>query len=103
MSLDESVVEGTLNPDGTLDLDQKPSIAPGRVTVILRQHVEPAAPPQESMWEFLKRSRRELEASGSPFMNEQEMNAHIEWLREEDPIDEMLRQAVEFPTAEERS
>ncbi len=33
MSLTETVVEGTLKPDGTLELDQKPNLPPGRVTV----------------------------------------------------------------------
>lgn len=36
MSLSENVIEGTLKPDGTLELDQKPSLSPGRVTVILQ-------------------------------------------------------------------
>jgi hypothetical protein len=97
MSLDESVVEGTLKQDGTLELDQKPSLAPGRVTVIVRQHAEPAPPPKEDLWQFMQRTRRELEASGRPFMNEEEVNAHIEWLREGDHIDELLRQADEAP------
>ena len=37
MSLSEVVIEGTLKPDGTLELDQKPSLSPGRVQVVLRQ------------------------------------------------------------------
>ena len=37
MSLSEVVIEGTLKPDGTLELDQKPSLSPGRVTVVLRK------------------------------------------------------------------
>lgn len=97
MSLDESVVEGTLNPDGTLELDQKPSLAPGRVTVILRQHASQSPPPQESLWELMQRGRRELEASGHHFMNDEEVNAYIEELREGDHIDELLRQADEAP------
>lgn len=36
MSLDEVMVEGTLKPDGTLELDQKPSLSPGRVQVIVK-------------------------------------------------------------------
>src|SRR5271167_3212433 len=36
MSLTEVVVEGTLKPDGTLELDQKPSLSPDRVKVILQ-------------------------------------------------------------------
>jgi hypothetical protein len=36
MSLGEVVMEGTLKPDGTLELDQKPNLSPGRVQVVLR-------------------------------------------------------------------
>jgi hypothetical protein len=37
MSLTETIVQGTLKPDGTLELDRKPDLPPGRVTVVLRQ------------------------------------------------------------------
>ena len=36
MTLTEVVIEGILKPDGTLELDQKPNLSPGRVTVILQ-------------------------------------------------------------------
>ena len=62
MSLQEIVVAGTLKPDGTLELDQKPNLAPGRVTVVLRQESEAA--PQEDWWPYLQRVRAEREASG---------------------------------------
>lgn len=94
MSLTESIVQGTLRPDGTLELDQKPDLPPGRVTVVLRQEAAPAAP-QEDWWQFMQRTRRELEAAGSHFMNEEEVQNYIEWLREPDQIDEMLRLADE--------
>ena len=90
MSLSEVVIGGTLKPDGTLELDQKPNLSPGRVTVVLRQESE-ASPPEENWWQFLQRIRAEREASGYPFMNEEELKAHINWLREPDRIDEMLR------------
>jgi hypothetical protein len=93
MSHQEIVVAGTLKPDGTLELDQKPNLAPGRVTVVLRQDSEAAAPPQEDWWQFLQRTRHELEAAGHPFMNEEEVNANIAWLREGDPIDDLLQEA----------
>jgi hypothetical protein len=85
----EAMVEGTLNPDGTLDIDQKPNLPPGRVKVLLRQE-EQAPAPVEDLWQFLQRSRRELEASGAHFMNDAEVEAHIDWLRETDPTDERL-------------
>jgi hypothetical protein len=95
MSYSEIVVQGTLNPDGTLQLDEKPSLPPGRVTVVLRQDSEPVSLPQEDWFEHLQRLRAVREASGYPFMNEEEVNAHIEWLREGDRIDDLLRQADE--------
>lgn len=101
MSLHEIVVEGTLKPDGTLELDQKPNLSPGRVQVVLRRESEPAAP-KEDWWQFMQRARRELEEAGSHFMNEEEMNAHIEWLREGDRIDDLLRQACQEKPSEER-
>ncbi len=89
MSVQEIVISGTLKPDGTLELDEKPNLAPGRVTVVLRQESE-ATPPQEDWWQDLQRIRAEREASGYPFMNEEEMNAYVGWLREGDRFDDLL-------------
>ena len=91
MHLQEIVIGATLKPDGTLELDEKPSLPPGRVTVVLKQGSESTLP-MEDWWQFLQRARRELEASGARFMNEEQIKAHIEWLHEPDQIDEMLQQ-----------
>jgi hypothetical protein len=101
MSLDEVVVGGTLKPDGTVELDQKPNLSPGRVQVVLRPAEESAAT-VEGGWPFMQRLRRQLEESGATFMNEEEMNAHIEWLREGDHIDDLLRQTEEERRKPER-
>ena len=92
MSVSEVILEGTLKPDGTLELDQKPNLTPGRVQVVLRQEAERALP-KEDWWQFMQRTRRELEAAGSDFMNENEGSAHIDSLREGDSIDDWLREA----------
>lgn len=93
MSQSEVVLEGTLKPDGTLELDQKPGLPPGRVTVVLRQE-PPSSPPTEGWWQYMQRARRELEAMNYPFMNANEVTAWIEELRaEEDRIEEAYRQA----------
>jgi hypothetical protein len=77
----ESVeVLGTIRPDGTLELDEQLTVPPGRVKV----RVESVAPPAESLVEFVDRSRREMEAAGRPFMNDEEVTAWIEDLRAED-------------------
>jgi hypothetical protein len=94
MHVQEMVIGATLKSDGTLELDEKPSLPPGRVTVVLTQQSQSTLP-KEDRWQFLQRARRELEASGATFTNEEEMKQHIEWLREPDQIDDMLRQADE--------
>src|ERR1700723_1896096 len=94
MSVQEIVVGGVLKPDGTLELDQRPNLPPGRVTVVLRQEVETAAP-KEDWWQFMQNARKKMEEAGCRFMDEKEVQAHIEWLREGDQIDDLLREADE--------
>ena len=91
MSLNETVIEGTLKADGTLELDEKPNLSPGRVTVVLRQELQPTT--KGDWWPYMQRVRAEREAAGYRFMNEAEMEAHIQWLREdEDRIDRIYRE-----------
>ena len=52
--------------------------------------------------EFVQRARKELADSGSQFMNDQEVTAHVEWLREGDFIDEILRQGSAVDSDERR-
>ncbi len=73
---------GTVRPDGTLELDQKVTVPPGRVKVRV-ESVEPPLPPQETLIEFGDRSRRELEAAGHKFRTKEEIDAEIEELRHE--------------------
>lgn len=58
MSYTEITVEGTLMPDGSLELDQKPDLPAGRVTIIVRQQTEPAI--QEGWWPYVQRVRAEI-------------------------------------------
>jgi hypothetical protein len=41
MNLDGAVVSGTLKDDGTLELDEKPQVAPGRVRVMISAMAAP--------------------------------------------------------------
>ena len=43
MALTEAVIEGTLKEDGTLELDGKPNLSPGRVLVVVQPLSKPAA------------------------------------------------------------
>ena len=84
MSLHEVMIEGTLQADGTLQLDEKPNLSAGRVTVVLRQESASASPPLEGWWPYMQRVRAEREAVGYHFMNDAEMEAHLKWLREDE-------------------
>ncbi len=102
MSLQEVIVEGTLKPDGTLELDQKPKLSPGRVQVVLRQESEPASP-KEGWWPYMQRIRAEREARGYHFMDEVEMHAHIQWLRDdEERMDRIYREVDEQRRRQEK-
>jgi hypothetical protein len=52
MSLRETVIEGTLKPDGTLELDHKPNLPPGRVTV--RMQPSAVLPTGDPFFDMLK-------------------------------------------------
>ncbi len=102
MSREEIIVEGTLKPDGTLELDQKPDLSPGRVQVILRPTQE-AAGVQEGWWPYMQRIRSQRETSGYHFLSEAEMEAHIQWLREdEDRIDRIHQEIDEQQRQQEK-
>ncbi len=83
---------GTLQADGTLVPDEKPNLPPGRVRIVVQSLESPSPPAKESLVAFVLRSRRELEAAGSHFMSDEEVQSHLDWLRESDAIDELLRQ-----------
>src|SRR4051794_4048926 len=86
-------VLGTVQPDGSLQLDQKLTVPPGRVKVRV-EPVELPPPPTESLGEFIDRARREMAAAGSHFMNDEEVTAWIEELRaDDDRIEQAYRQA----------
>jgi hypothetical protein len=92
--MSSEVIQGTLRPDGALELDRKPSLPPGRVQVVLEsltpstapgaENRQQPTPPLDNWWQYMECARRELEIPGRRFMNEQEMAAWIEELRRED-------------------
>jgi hypothetical protein len=85
-------VRGTLQPDGTLVLDEKPNLPPGRVRVMVQAMAEGPAPAKESLVEFVRRVRREAEASGERFMTSEELQAWLQELRgDDDRIEEAYR------------
>jgi hypothetical protein len=85
MSLSEVVLEGTLKPDGTLELDQKPNLAPGRVTVVLRQGTEakPPRPLDDAFFQMMEEIWAGQKALGHVPRTVEEVEAERRQLRQE--------------------
>jgi hypothetical protein len=76
MSLSEIVVEATLKPDGTLELDQKPNLSPGRVQVT----VKPLAPDSNGirgLVEVMDEIKQSQRARGYPGRTLEHMQADL--------------------------
>ena len=85
MSHREVVIEGTLKPDGTLELDRKPDLAPGRVTVLLRQGAEAKAPRplDDSFFQMMEDIWAGQKARGHVPRSVEEVEAERRQLRQE--------------------
>src|SRR6184192_3041533 len=74
-------IQGTLREDGTLLLDQKPSLAPGRVKVT----VEPVSElSQTDVWQVLERIWTGQRARGHVPRSREAIDAELEASRQED-------------------
>ncbi len=74
-------IQGTLREDGTLVLDQKPNLPPGRVKVT----VEPVPDyKQTEIWQFFERLWAEQRARGHVPRTREEIDAELEAARQED-------------------
>jgi hypothetical protein len=104
MNVTEVVLQGTLKADGTLELDEKPNLPPGRVRITLAPQT-PADQPGESVWSVLERIWAERKALGLPGRTREEIDAEInasrdEWeerMEELERIHDLARQAKEKP------
>jgi len=81
MSTSQVVVTGTLKPDGTLELDEKPNLPPGRVQVMLQAVPEQA---RDGWWETLQQIWKDQEARGYKGRTLEEMQADEAAQRAED-------------------
>jgi hypothetical protein len=92
MSANLVVVKGFVKPDGTLELEGQPDLPVGPVEVVLRALATPPAS-EEGWWPYMQRIRAEREAAGYHFMNEAQMQAHLDWLRDdEERMDRIYRE-----------
>ncbi len=74
MSLTETMIDGTIQSDGTLVLDEKPNLPAGRVKVTVQS---------EDWLSYLKRCRAELDSSGATFRRGIDIEADMEQIRGE--------------------
>jgi hypothetical protein len=98
MSLTEVVVEGTLKPDGTLELDQKPSLSPGRVKVIL-QPAQAGTPPKRGLTDVIDEIRRSQQARGFQGRSAQEIEARLREGEDEQRMQALQPQTKSGPLA----
>src|ERR671914_87627 len=75
------IVEGTLNPDGTLVLDRKLSLPPGRVQVIVQPL--PELPPDDPFWQRMRAIWDGQQARGHPPRSAEEVERDRRSVREE--------------------
>ena len=82
MGLTEAIVEGTLKPDGTLELDQKLGLSPGRVQVIVKP-LPPVASRCRGLVEVMDEVRQSQRARGYLGRTSQETQAEEKACQEE--------------------
>jgi hypothetical protein len=75
------VVEGTLKPDGTLELDRKPNLAPGRVQVTMVSLTEP--PKDDPFWRRMQALWSAQTDRGHVARSAQEVEAERRAVRDE--------------------
>ena len=93
MNVNSTVVQGTLKDDGTLELDEKPALAPGRVQVTILPMPAPAvAQPRRTILDVLDEIHAAQEARGYRGRSIEEMEAEeAERRAEEEEYEERWR------------
>ncbi|HEX5272738.1 MAG TPA: hypothetical protein VFW33_19710 [Gemmataceae bacterium] len=76
MSPSGLVIGATLKPDGTLELDQKPALPPGRVNVIV-QPVPAGVPKQRRLVDVIDEIQRRQQARGFQGRGAEEIEAGL--------------------------
>jgi hypothetical protein len=93
MSLNTIIVQGTLKPDGTLELDEKPTLAPGRVHVVL-QPISTGSTSNGGLAETIEEIRQEQQARGYTGRTPEEMTADDDDRRADEDACEQRMQEI---------
>ena len=81
MSFDGVVVQGTLKPDGTLELDERVNLAPGRVQVTMVP--VPELPKSDPFWQRMEAIWADQKRRGHVAASVEEVEAQRQAVREE--------------------
>lgn len=73
MSLTETVLEGTIQSDGTLVLDEPTKLSPGRVQLVIQPL--PELPEGDHFWDMMKSIWADQKARGHVPRSEEEVEA----------------------------
>ena len=82
MNTTHVVVEGTLKPDGSLEVAEKFGLPPGRVRVTV-EVLDESTSSGEDWFDFLQRARRERESAAAEFRTREEIDAQINAMRDD--------------------
>jgi hypothetical protein len=81
MSVTHVVVDGTIKPDGSLELDSKLNLPPGRVQLIVQPL--PELPKEDPFWQMMERIWSDRKAAGLTPRTTEEVEAQRSALRED--------------------
>ncbi len=93
-------VEGTLQPDGNLVLDEKPNLPPGRVRVVLLPVEQPT--PVDQFWAGMKAIWAGQKARGYVPRSKEEIDAEVRALRDEAEDEMRAVEQIHFDAEAER-
>ena len=95
MSTGPIVVQGTLNQDGTLNLDEKPDLPAGRVQVTFQPL--PELPTDDPFWQRMRAAWDRQRLTGKTPRTREEIDAAVDALRQE--AEEEIQTAESLHTA----
>jgi hypothetical protein len=81
MSATHVVVEGTVKPDGSLELDSKLELPPGRVQLIVQPL--PELPEDDPFWQMMRGIWAAQKARGHVARTKEEIDAETDALRQD--------------------
>lgn len=92
MSTNAIEVQGTLREDGTLVLDERPNLPPGRVKVTVELVIDYT---QTEIWQFFERLWAEQRARGHVPRSQEEIDQYLATMRDDDERCQMIEQIQE--------